>query len=172
MSVPSLVWTPIPEGEGDGSVEFQCVDGEFVGAYERLVRVILGGNDLWTAYIYIRQRQGKKKYKIKPDSWICATVMHELRRPQFIVRDDAISWAENKWLESLVKFPPVASPDTPSDPLLDLDDFLKESGMSFVFWVCHNGCQGRVEWNSDCTDATCMVCGAKRSDGVDSLEGN
>lgn len=50
------------------------------------------------------------------------------------------------------------------DPLKDLHDFLRENNMSFVFWVCPAGCNGQVIWNEDKTDATCKVCGQKRSD--------
>ena len=41
-------------------------------------------------------------------------------------------------------------------------DLLKDQ--KIVFWTCPNGCRGQVEWNNDCTDAKCLVCGAKKSD--------
>lgn len=108
-------WTPIPEGEGDGSVECVHVDGEYPGAYERQVRVILGGNDLWTTYIHIRRRLRVKQCKNNcrgRGGWIGETVMHELRRPQFVERGHAIAWAEEKWTEALIRFPlPVISPE-------------------------------------------------------------
>lgn len=36
----------------------------------------------------------------------------------------------------------------------------------FVFWMCPNRDHRGVQWNEDCTDATCLVCGCKRSDGL------
>lgn len=32
-------------------------------------------------------------------------------------------------------------------------------GVEFVFWVCPNNCNSRVEWNKECTLATCLECG-------------
>ena len=49
----------------------------------------------------------------------------------------------------------------------ELFDVLKECGARVVFWVCPNGCNGRVTWNADRTDATCEVCGTKRSQNKD-----
>lgn len=53
-----------------------------------------------------------------------------------------------------------------SDALDDLCEALKEAGMTFVFWCCPKGCDGMVKWNEDKTDATCQVCGTKRSDNA------
>jgi len=50
------------------------------------------------------------------------------------------------------------------DVLSDLCDLLTECGMVLVFWVCPNGCRGRVIWNDLKTDATCQVCGCRKSD--------
>lgn len=36
----------------------------------------------------------------------------------------------------------------------------------FVFWTCPKGCRGYVEWNADKTDATCQLCGCRRSDNL------
>ena len=33
-------------------------------------------------------------------------------------------------------------------------------GVAIVFWVCKKCPGGRVEWNPDCTIATCLECGA------------
>lgn len=30
---------------------------------------------------------------------------------------------------------------------------------NFVFWICPKGCKGLVEWNKECTRATCLKCG-------------
>ena len=50
-----------------------------------------------------------------------------------------------------------------------LSDFLhliSESGVRMVFWVCPKGCRGAVAWNDDKTDATCQVCGVRKSDNA------
>lgn len=52
------------------------------------------------------------------------------------------------------------------DVLDELCDLLKESKIRFVFWTCPRGCDGRVKWNEKKTDATCQVCGAKKSDNI------
>jgi len=44
-----------------------------------------------------------------------------------------------------------------------LCDLMEETGMTMVFWVCPKGCKGTVKWNKAKTDATCGVCGEKRS---------
>lgn len=46
------------------------------------------------------------------------------------------------------------------DELIDAIDRI-----GFVFWTCPKRCRGYVEWNDDRTDATCMSCGTKKSDG-------
>lgn len=46
----------------------------------------------------------------------------------------------------------------------DLVEILRESNVRVVFYVCADGCQGRIEWTKDCRDAKCMVCGKMRSD--------
>lgn len=51
-----------------------------------------------------------------------------------------------------------------TDWLSDLTDLLRECGAVPHFWVCPKGCRGRVVWAEGCSDATCMVCGTKRSD--------
>jgi len=48
-----------------------------------------------------------------------------------------------------------------------LSDFLhliSGSGVRMVFWVCPKGCRGAVVWTDDKTDATCQVCGVRKSD--------
>lgn len=45
-----------------------------------------------------------------------------------------------------------------------MDDKLKEfleavAQTRIVFWVCPQGCRGKVEWDKGCTVATCKVCG-------------
>ena len=35
----------------------------------------------------------------------------------------------------------------------------------FVFWLCPDHRRhGRVEWNEECTEATCLECGKKSTD--------
>ncbi len=46
----------------------------------------------------------------------------------------------------------------------ELFDLLRDSNIRWVFWVCPNGCRGHVVWSSNCTEATCQTCGAKKSD--------
>ena len=35
-----------------------------------------------------------------------------------------------------------------------------------VFWTCPNGCNDFVDWNDNCTEATCRKCGAKSTDQI------
>ncbi len=58
-----------------------------------------------------------------------------------------------------------------SDPLRDLCDLLDEAGMKVVFWTCPKGCLGQVRWNEDKSDATCLVCGQKRSEDARVVDG-
>jgi len=44
-------------------------------------------------------------------------------------------------------------------------EFNKIFDVPFVFWTCTNGCRGRVEWNEECTEAVCLECGMKSTDG-------
>lgn len=57
-------------------------------------------------------------------------------------------------------------PEQEPDALTSLCDLLKGANMSFVFWTCPKGCQGRITWNESKTDATCEVCGLTKSKAV------
>jgi len=39
------------------------------------------------------------------------------------------------------------------------EEFLNMLPSRFVFWICPNKCNGRVEWNKECTEAKCLECG-------------
>ena len=62
------------------------------------------------------------------------------------------------WLNSIYSAP------MDDDPIKELCDILREYKVRVVFWVCPNGCRGRVVWNHDKTDATCQVCGRTRNE--------
>lgn len=59
---------------------------------------------------------------------------------------------------------PNKSKPKQSDPLKELFQFLRKNKIRWVFWTCPKGCQGRVVWNKEKTDATCQECGCKKSD--------
>lgn len=46
----------------------------------------------------------------------------------------------------------------------ELDELGKLLDVPFVFWGCPRGCRGMVEWSDDRADATCKVCGRRKSD--------
>ncbi len=52
------------------------------------------------------------------------------------------------------------------DAVSILFDLLDSSNTRVVFWVCPKGCCGAVAWSDDKTDATCQVCGVRKSDNA------
>lgn len=56
-----------------------------------------------------------------------------------------------------------------SDVLKELCDLLRENKIKVYFWVCPKGCDGRVKWTPDCSDATCEVCGYTRKEWIATL---
>jgi hypothetical protein len=48
----------------------------------------------------------------------------------------------------------------------ELREAVRKSGARMHFWVCPLGCNGRVTWAPDCSDATCEVCGTKKSENI------
>ncbi len=68
--------------------------------------------------------------------------------------------AENPEMNPMSKDKPEPIPESG----LTTDQLEKLLDVPFVFWVCPNGCNGTVAWNESATDATCSLCGTKRSD--------
>lgn len=66
-------------------------------------------------------------------------------------------WALEKRV-TLAKQPQV------DDPIKELTGVLRECGVVPVLWLCPQGCNGKVVWSKDKTDAECQVCGWRKSD--------
>lgn len=106
-------WRPIPEGEGDGSVEWTEDGEEFIDSYRCEARVILGGNGLWTAYCHVFQRKLDQRRHSK-SAWRFVVIVTEFPKNtrQFGRREEAIDWC----VETMTALCDLYKPNTPATP--------------------------------------------------------
>lgn len=77
---------------------------------------------------------------------------------------------ESEWSPDALWSGPIP---TPGELVKSAIDSMPElANVPFVFWTCPNGCNGVVAWNDEKSDATCMSCGRKKSEGTPLLCAN
>lgn len=84
--------------EEDASCERVIDHGDFDGALIHTARVLLGGNDRWTA-IYMRHAKGRHDRRcqyLSAKRRIAPKLLHHEMPPQFTKFDDAKLWCEKR----------------------------------------------------------------------------